>query len=113
MAIQPIDLQTMYAQMSGVAQNVAHQQQGVKLAESMQQQTVIEKNKEQSERVQRSADEEAKVMIIKEDNSGSLHENKQQQKKKQNENTNDLKTDKDNTQEIHEAYLGQHIDITR
>ena len=40
MAIQPIDLQNMYSQMSNVAKSVAGQSQTAQLADSMQQQAI-------------------------------------------------------------------------
>ncbi len=51
MAIQPIDLQTMYAQIQNVAKQAAFQQQGLQLADSMQQENIIKQNEEMAQRV--------------------------------------------------------------
>ena len=36
MSVSPLDLQTMYANMNNVARTVSHQQQGVVLAQQLQ-----------------------------------------------------------------------------
>ena len=46
MAIQPIDLQTMYSQMANIAQNAAQAQDGGRLTEAMQQQNIVRQNLE-------------------------------------------------------------------
>ena len=55
MGLQPIDLQTMYSQLSNVARQAAHQQQGVQLSESMQQAGIIRQNQEQADETDQAA----------------------------------------------------------
>ena len=112
MAIQPIDLQTMYAQMATVAQTVAHAQEGPALTEAMQQQNIVQKNKELAEKVQRSADNEAKSSAIKDEgrsgSPGGIADGKKQKKQ-----TDEEQEDKAADEGFRESYLGQHINITR
>lgn len=113
MAIQPIDLQTMYSQMANVAQTVAHQQQGVQLNEAMQQQNIIQKNKEMSERVQKSADEQTQELKVKPDGHNG---NEQPKGKKRQPKTDENKVTEEDGEKpdgIREEYLGRHINITR
>lgn len=109
MAIQPIDLQIMYSQMSNVAKIAAHQQNGVQMAEALQQNKVIQQNIEQVASVRKAADESAKSVEVNPDG------------KKNNENRNERGRKKTpppesapvKEKEFRESYLGQHIDITR
>ena len=50
MAVSPIDLQTMFSQVENVAKQASHLQQGVKLAEEMQQINVIRQNAEKAQK---------------------------------------------------------------
>jgi hypothetical protein len=111
MAIQPIDLQTMYSQMANVAQNVAHAQEGPQLTEAMQQQNVVQMNKELAEKVHRTADGEERSAAVKNDGqNGTTGGFTGKKKRKQTESETEEKPE-DNG--IRESYLGQHINITR
>ncbi len=113
MAIQPIDLQTMYSQMTNVANRVAHEQNGGQLAQSINQQSVINQNAEKAQAVQKTASNDAKASVVKKDSKGNggfyggarqnggtgLEDSEDEQPKKK--------------VEIRESFLGQHIDITR
>ena len=112
MAIQPIDLQTMYAQMATVAQTVAHAQEGPALSEAMQQQNIVQKNKELAKKVQRSADNESKSSTIK-DEGQSGTQNSSADGKTQKKETEEEQEDKAADEGFRESYLGQHINITR
>ncbi len=103
----------MYAQMATVAQTVAHAQEGPALTEAMQQQNIVKKNKELAEKVQRSADNEAKSSAIKDEGQsgtqGGAADGKTQKKKQTEEEQEDKAADEG----FRESYLGQHINITR
>ena len=88
MAIQPIDLQTMYSQMANIAQNAAQAQDGGKFAEAMQQQNIVRENLEEAERVSRPASDESEAQSRAVKNEGR-------------------------ERAVRESYIGQHIDITR
>lgn len=108
MAIAPIDLQTMYANMNNVARTVSNQQQGAQLAQQLHENQVIQQNSEKANSVHKAAENEAK--------SGMVNEDGHQQSGQQNQNN---RKDKDNqnpapkVNEIRESYLGQHINIER
>lgn len=109
MAIQPIDLQIIYSQMSNVAKIAAQQQKGVQLTDAMQQNKIIQQSAEQIASVQKTASDAAKALDVKPDggkNSQASGGNPKQKKKE--EETPEKKAD-----EFRESYLGQHIDITR
>jgi hypothetical protein len=113
MAIQPIDLQTMYAQMATVAQTVARAQEGPALTEAMQQQNVVQKNKELAEKVQRSADNESKSSAIKDEGQSGSQGGIADGKKPKKKHTEEDQEDKAADEGFRESYLGQHINITR
>jgi len=109
MAIAPIDLQTMYSQMSNVAKVVADKQQGVQLASQLQENNIIRQNEEKSQTVQKAADDDAKSMSVNQDGKGNGSAY-QQNKKNGNQNESDAPA---KPVEIREAYLGRHVDISR
>lgn len=108
MAIQPIDLQTMYSQMSNVASKVSHEQHGAQMTASMQQQSAVLQNSQSVKTVQKAAGEESKTGLIKDD--GHQSQNGQSDEKKSSSQDQDEKPAKT---EFREEYLGKHIDITR
>lgn len=109
MAINPIDLQTMYSQINNVAKQTASQTQGAQLAQSMQQVNVVKKNTEQTQQVHKS-DESSKFSEINSNGKNSQQENpKNEQKKELQEERTEIKKNIG----VNEDYLGQHIDITR
>jgi len=108
MAIQPIDLQTMYSQMNNIARNVAHSTQGAQLAQSLQEGSVIQQNMEKAQSVHKAADNESKSGEVNEE--GHQSSNPQNSGKKKEE---EAEQEQRKPTEIRESYLGQHIDITR
>ena len=108
MAIHPIDLQTMYSQMNNVARSVANAQQGAQLAQQLQEGTVIRQNMEQAQAVKKAADNEAKSGFV---NDEGRHGSDKQGQHGKNQQQDDAEQPKNTV--IREAYLGQHIDITR
>lgn len=107
MAIHPIDLQTMYAQMNNVARTVANSQQGAQLAQQLQENKIIQQNLEQAHTVKKAANDEAKSTgVTDEGHRGSQQENNKRKNASSQENPQ-------KETEIRESYLGQHIDITR
>ena len=70
MAIQPIDLQTMYQQQSNISKIVNTQQQAA-LTEQMQQENNIQKNLENNKSVQKTQTEKAEANKTNENGSDS------------------------------------------
>ena len=111
MGIQPIDLQTMYTQLSNVSKTMAGAQQA-QLTEAMQQQGNIQRNMENAAKVQQTSNEKADTNSVNQNgsNASGAWGGKKQQKKENEESSEGfenrpLKSDR--------SYLGTIIDITR
>ncbi len=109
MALQPIDLQTMYSQMANVAQRVSGETQGAALSQSLQQQGIINQELQQSQTVQRAAGNEAETGKIKSDSRGNSPNQSYGGKKK---NPNSEVKDEKKEYEIRDPLLGQRINVT-
>lgn len=110
MAIQPIDLQTMYSQMSNVASKVSHEQHGSQMTAALQQQSAVNQNAENIKTVKKAAGEDAKTGLVK-DNGHQNQESSSNESKPKNESEEETAENKKT--EFREDYLGRHIDITR
>lgn len=109
MGIAPIDLQAMYANMNNVAKVASVQQQGVQLAQQLEESKIIQQNAEKAQTVHKTADNEAKSGTVKnEGHSSSGYAQNQKRKSK-----DDGKSAQENSSEIRESYLGLHINIER
>lgn len=109
MAIQPIDLQTMYSQMSNVANRVSHEQQSAQVAQGLQQQTALNQNEQTVKTVNKASPEEENAPNVKED--GHNETEQREAKKKKQQNQADPYTNQ--KVEIREDYLGKIINIER
>ena len=110
MGIQPIDLQTMYTQLSNVSKSMAGSQQA-QLTEAMQQQANIQRSMENASRVQQTSNEKANANSVNQNgsNSSGAYGGKGRQKKNQEEDQNtEYRPPKSDL-----SYLGTIIDITR
>ena len=110
MALQPIDLQTMYSQMANVAQRVASEGQGAALSQSIQTQSIVNQNLQQSQTVQKTAANEAQTGKIKADAKGSDGAEAGAQKKKEGQQE---ELPRKQEYEIRDPAIGVHINITR
>ena len=113
MGIQPIDLQTMYTQLSNVSKSMAGAQQA-QLTEAMQQQGNIQRSMENAARVQQTSNEKSDTNSVNQNgsNSSGAYGGKNQKRKNSDE------IEHDDTQEVRppksdRSYLGTIIDITR
>lgn len=111
MGIAPIDLQAIYANMNNVAKTVSNQQQGVQLAQQLQESKIIQQNSEEAKTVHKAADNEAKSGIVK--NEGHSQQNSERNGGKKSKNDEEDASSSKKTSEIREEYLGQHINIER
>ncbi len=109
MAIQPIDLQTVYSQLSNVSKNVNGSQQA-NLAQAMQQQTNIQKNLENSTKVQQTKNEKTDTTSVDEKGHNNQEALNQNNKKKDKDDTD---IDEHDQQKNCPPYIGHYIDITR
>ncbi len=111
MALQPIDLQTMYSQMANVAQRVASEGQGAALSQSIQTQGIVNQNLQQSQSVQKTAANETQTGKIKADAKGAQEQAAGDKKKRQGGQEEETPQKKE--YEITDPTLGVHINITR
>lgn len=114
MAIQPIDLQNMYSQMSNVSKVLSGSQQA-QLTESMQQQSNIQKSIENASKVQQASNEQAESSGVNQDghNTSLAFKNGRNNKNFNDDSENDSDNSSDNGNRYKSKYLGTIIDITR
>ena len=112
MGIQPIDLQNMYSQMSNVARSVAGQHQAAQVSESVQHQNQIQKNIEQSQKVQQAKNDKANTQNVNADGHQGGAGTYQNPNKKKNKN-NDSKGSFGIYADTKSEYVGTIVDITR
>ena len=110
MGIQPIDLQTMYTQLSNVTKSMAGAQQA-QLTEAMQQQGNIQRSMENAAKVQQTSNEKADTNSVNQNGSNSSGAYGQNKNKKQNAAQEEEQEIKPRKSDL--SYLGTIIDITR
>lgn len=110
MAIQPIDLQTMYSQMSHVANKVNHENQTVQNNLHMQQESAIKEIENSLNSVNRTADNDTQTVSVNE--NGKQNQSEENPSKNENKKNNSDEESKKKI-ELSEDYLGKHINITR
>ena len=112
MGIAPIDLQTIYSQLSNVSKSMAGAQQA-QLTEAMQQQGNIQRNMENAAKVQQTSNEKSDTNSVNQNGSGAASyfggkRKGQGQKQKENDFSEENRPPKSDL-----SYLGTIIDITR
>lgn len=109
MAIQPIDLQTLYSQLENVSKNVAFQQQGVQLRDDMQ---LTEKARQEflkKRAVTKTREDEEQADTVRERKNGT---NQQQTSGESRRKEEEQKEEEPVTEiQIHDPMLGRIIDI--
>ena len=109
MGLQPIDLQTMYSQISNAAKMAVNVEQSVALAQKAQQADSVRKNEELNTKVQKTG-EEQKSSGVNQNGHNQNEMSGKNNKQKENDSKPDEEKDK---YRLKESFLGQHIDITR
>lgn len=113
MGIAPIDLQTMYSQLSNVSKTMSGAQQA-QLTESMQQQQNIQRDLENSQKVQQTSNEKANASKINQNGSGSQSFTGKREKKENSEENQNAQNEEQNLYNKYKpSYLGNIIDISR
>ncbi|PIE97881.1 MAG: hypothetical protein CR988_05810 [Treponema sp.] len=110
MAIQPIDLQTLYAQMEKVGKQRSAEQQAQHNAIEQQQETMKLETEKKLQSVQKTEEHDSAHMTINEDEKNSDTGNHKQSKKKQPLEKKDLS---ENTGYITDPYLGRRVDFSK
>lgn len=108
MAIQPIDLQTLYSQLETVSKTVAFQQQGVQLQNSIQQEEQSKRLQQKQQAVEAASANEEGPLAVKDRKNGNPQEQGSGGKKSESKEKND----DDVFEVIKDPVLGQHIDIS-
>ena len=113
MGIQPIDLQTMYTQLSNVSKAMSGSQQA-QLTEAMQQQGNIQRSMENAAKVQQTSNEKADTNSVNQNGSGAgAYSNQNRNGKKQNQKNDNYSDNENRPPKSDLSYLGTIIDITR
>ncbi len=107
MAIQPIDLQTMYASLEKVSKMTSQKQQSVQLQSAIQQEELTKQIQEKAAAVEEAKMDEDELSHVKErkhhNSEGQDAEPHEEKQEEQNEEKLQIITD---------PSLGQHIDIS-
>ena len=112
MAIQPIDLQTMYSQLSNISQNVGAQHNAAHMSQITTLETQKNENLDNQNKVQSFNDDKANSKNVDENGSNGNNYPSQQQYKQQKEAGKDIQPDnKISTND--NSTLGRIIDISR
>lgn len=109
MGIHPIDLQTMYSNMSNVSMNYATHELSGQAAKQAADAASVQNNIEKSQQVNKAAENEMKSMSVNEDGRGGAENPNLNNRKKQPEENTEVPEKK--IVQIRESYLGRHIDI--
>lgn len=115
MGIQPIDLQTMYSQLSNVSKTMAASQQA-QLTEAMQQQNNIQRSLENATKVQQTQTEKSDANSVNEDGRGGSAAFDGQKKNQNQDAETGAEGYSDNqggARTSSSPYIGTIIDITR
>lgn len=110
MGIQPIDLQTLYAQLENMSKTVAHQQLGTKLAHDIQQETQAKQAAEKNTAVQQLKKKDEAIPAVH-DRENPASGGFQQEKKRHRQDEPDSEP-QDDTVYFKDPHLGQIIDIS-
>lgn len=111
MGLNPLDLQTMYAQINNVARDAAHLTQGAALSEAMQQQNIVKKNLEEATKVnQAKENSKSKGVDVNAEGKNQSQDGDFSDGKRSGGSVSEEDRD---SERIKEDYLGRHIDITR
>ncbi len=107
MAIQPIDLQTIYTSLEKVSKITAQKQQAMQLQGAIQQEELTKRLQEKSTTVEKTDMDDEGPMNVKDRKNG---ESESDTAREREEKKDDPKEDV--FQVITDPHLGQHIDIS-
>lgn len=109
MAIQPIDLQTLYTQLENVSKNVAFQTQGMQFKDDMQQTEKARQDFLKNQAVKKAREDEEQADTVRErKGKGDQPDNPRQQMKREEEKKEEEPV---NEIQIKDQSLGRIIDI--
>ncbi len=114
MAIQPIDLQTLYSQMDKVSKNVAYQERGVHLNRDVNQADQQKKIDEQRKAIEKAQKDQTESDKVRERSENRQHDsNTADDRKKQDEQAEQVPEQPEVQYNwITDSAIGNHIDIS-
>jgi len=110
MAIQPIDLQTLYSQLGTVSKTVVHQQQGAQLQNAIQQEELSKQLLEKRKAVEAASAEEGGPIAVKDRKENASADGEQKRKKEHTEEQ--AQGEEKKVEVITDPRLGRHIDVS-
>jgi len=111
MAIQPIDLQTLFTQLDKVAKSQAMQREGQHIQESIQQIQIQKKNEQNIQSVNQSQDLGGEAETIKDEKRHGWRESNGRARERQPED-DELSAAEEERDLIRDPALGRNIDIS-
>jgi len=108
MAIQPIDLQTLFTQMDKVAKQKSAEKEGLVLQQSLQGAVNLKKTEEKVRSVNETKDPEDGAERIKDNNARKQNQEESTEKKDEKKETDD----EQQLDVIKDPDLGKHIDVS-
>lgn len=109
MGLQPIDLQTMYSQMSNMAKQASLAENSMQAVQNAQNKEILRQMEEQKNKVA-EAEKQAGASSVDQNghnDQGGADFSRQKQE------SSDSSGEKDCGGRLKESYIGQHVDITR
>lgn len=110
MAIQPIDIQTLFSQLEKVSKTVSHQQQGMQVQNAIQQEIIEKRNAEKKQAVLQTASDEVDITKVKERKASSNNQEKEASDRKQKDREEE--PPKVIIEVIKDPNLGKHLDVS-
>ncbi len=111
MALNPIDLQTLYTQLENVSKNVAFQQQGIQLRNSVQQEDYGRQLMEKEKMVKEAAQEESETVRVKNQQKKNNNQENDSEKKEKDSDSQTPEQPELKTETIKDHRLGHLVDI--
>ncbi len=107
MAIQPIDLQTMYSSLEKVSKMTAQKQQGIQLQSAIQQEELTKRVQEKASTVEKADMDDDGLSHVKDRKNSDAEAQTSDEREEKNEEVVEEKFEV-----IKDPNLGQHIDIS-
>lgn len=109
MGLQPIDLQTMYSQMSNMARQASVSEHSLQAVQNAQNKDIVRQMEEQKNKV---------LEAEKQNGAASVNQNGRNAEggadsSDKNGGSDDSREEENDKNRLKESYLGQHVDITR
>ncbi len=110
MAIQPIDMQTLFSQLEKVGKTQAFAQHGVEIKNAIEQEESTKRSQEKHQAVAGTTDAAEEGLSRVKDRQGSKDEESNGQKKHKNDQSEEIEVPP--VQTVSDPKLGRHIDIS-